>query len=125
MLLAGGVAGSASWVIVYPVDVLKTRIQSDGMDGPLKYRSAMHCLQEGLRTEGAAFLGRGIVSTIIRAFPTNAVTFTVVAWTLKLADQIPETLQTSSKERDSYKPFSFKSLLKQSIHLFEEGTLSM
>ena len=30
LLLAGGLAGCAAWIISYPVDVIKTRIQKDG-----------------------------------------------------------------------------------------------
>ncbi|CAH1403548.1 unnamed protein product [Nezara viridula] len=85
-MLAGGTAGSISWVIVYPVDVLKTRMQSDGINSKNKYNSYIHCFQDSLKTEGYMFLTRGIVSTIIRAFPTNAVTFTVVTWTMRLSD---------------------------------------
>ena len=32
-LVAGGVAGSGAWASIYPVDVVKTRIQSSSLDG--------------------------------------------------------------------------------------------
>lgn len=33
MLMAGGTAGALSWLLAYPVDVIKSRIQVDGMSG--------------------------------------------------------------------------------------------
>lgn len=33
MLMAGGTAGAVSWLLAYPVDVIKTRVQVDGMSG--------------------------------------------------------------------------------------------
>ena len=33
LLLAGGMAGTASWVLTYPVDVIKSRVQADGLHG--------------------------------------------------------------------------------------------
>jgi solute carrier family 25 carnitine/acylcarnitine transporter 20/29 len=32
LLFAGGAAGTLSWLINYPTDVLKTRFQADGID---------------------------------------------------------------------------------------------
>lgn len=36
--------------------------------------------------EGLAFLSKGLAPTLLRAFPTNAVTFAVVTWVIRLAD---------------------------------------
>ncbi|KOC70144.1 Mitochondrial carnitine/acylcarnitine carrier protein CACL [Habropoda laboriosa] len=83
MLLAGGLAGTASWVISYPLDVVKSRIQANGN----RYAGVIDCLKRSVMTEGYSCLYRGLSSTILRAFPTNAVTFTVVAWTFRLLGQ--------------------------------------
>lgn len=122
ILLAGGLAGSASWLIVYPVDVIKTRMQSDGVQGAPKYRNAVHCLKESLKAEGPRFLTRGLVSTIVRAFPTNAATFTVVNWIIRLTDAVTIPVVV---RKDKEVKFSFKASLNKSVHLFEEGSLAM
>ncbi|XP_076245466.1 mitochondrial basic amino acids transporter [Calliopsis andreniformis] len=80
MLLAGGLAGTTSWVVSYPLDVVKSRIQS----GSYHYAGIYDCLRQSVRSEGYSCLYRGLNSTILRAFPTNAVTFTVVTWTFRL-----------------------------------------
>lgn len=84
MLFAGGFAGTVSWVMTYPVDVIKSRLQSDGMQGPAKYKGAVDCLKKSISSEGYGFLTRGLTSTILRAFPMNAACFTVVTWTFRL-----------------------------------------
>lgn len=79
VLLAGGLAGTASWVVSYPIDVVKSRIQAD-----TRYSGPIDCFRKSVRCEGYSCMFRGLNSTIIRAFPTNAVTFAVVTWTMKL-----------------------------------------
>lgn len=82
-LMAGGFAGTFSWIISFPIDVVKSRLQVDGMDGKPKYTGAMDCLRKSVAAEGWTFLTRGLNSTLIRAFPMNAVCFFVVTYTLK------------------------------------------
>ena len=83
MLVAGGLAGTVSWVLVYPVDVIKSRIQIDGLT-ETKYENSLHCLKKSIASEGYGFLYRGLSPTILRAFPVNAATFAVVTWTIRL-----------------------------------------
>jgi hypothetical protein len=40
--LAGGLAGCSSWLFIYPVDYIKTVIQSQSLSN-LKYKSATDC----------------------------------------------------------------------------------
>lgn len=40
--LNGGLAGTMSWLTTYPLDYVKTLIQSDNLDAR-KYRSAYDC----------------------------------------------------------------------------------
>lgn len=83
--MAGGIAGMVSWV-AYPIDVLKTRMQMDGVDGPVKYRNSLDCLRKCVAQEGYSFMFRGFTPTIIRAFPVNAACFTVVTWTMRICE---------------------------------------
>ena len=43
-MCAGGVAGMAFWAFIYPVDYVKTILQSDSLAEP-KFRSNWHCAQ--------------------------------------------------------------------------------
>ncbi|XP_031617145.1 mitochondrial basic amino acids transporter [Contarinia nasturtii] len=83
-LFAGGTAGAFSWTFTIPIDVIKSRLQIDGMNGEQKmYNGMIDCFRKSYKTEGSAFLTRGLNSTLLRAFPMNAVCFVVVSETLK------------------------------------------
>jgi solute carrier family 25 carnitine/acylcarnitine transporter 20/29 len=79
---AGGCAGSLTWAIVYPVDVIKTRIQTAPLDQP---RSQLRMLTVGadlVRQYGVRYLFRGLSVTLLRAFPVNGTIFPVYEFTL-------------------------------------------
>jgi len=90
ILLAGGFSGVCSWVLTYPIDVVKSRVQTDGFLGPKKYKGTIDCFVQSYRTEGFNAFTRGLTSTIIRAFPTNAATFLVVSMTFKIFGPLVE-----------------------------------
>ncbi|XP_047200915.1 mitochondrial basic amino acids transporter isoform X5 [Girardinichthys multiradiatus] len=79
LLFAGGMSGIASWLSTYPVDVIKSRLQADGVGGVNKYNSIMDCVKQSLQKEGYRVFTRGLTSTLLRAFPVNATTFATVA----------------------------------------------
>lgn len=71
MFLAGGLAGVTSWAQCYPVDTIKSRVQSNST----KYKGAMDCIRQTYRSEGIPGFFGGFRATMYRAFLTNAVTF--------------------------------------------------
>ena len=66
-MLAAAVAGVASWVVFYPLDVVKSRMQLDF--NRKIYRSTWHCLKKTYQEGGLSALYRGIGYTVIRAAP--------------------------------------------------------
>lgn len=75
-MLSGGLAGLSSWVIGYPIDYIKTKIQSQDLDEK-KYKNAWDCFMKNYRKHGLKRFTRGLVTVSLRAFPVNAVGFTV------------------------------------------------
>ena len=79
--LAGGISGAFTWAIIYPFDVIKSRMQT----GPLERQ-----LQKGMWTvasdivkeHGWRFMFRGLGVTLVRAFPVNAIIFPVYEFVL-------------------------------------------
>lgn len=85
LLFAGGMSGIASWLSTYPVDVIKSRLQADGVGGVYRYSSIMDCVRQSVANEGYRVFTRGLTSTLLRAFPVNAATFATVTLVLMYA----------------------------------------
>ena len=73
-LLSGGIAGVACWSGIYPVDYVKTLIQTDSLEKP-KYKSSVDCMMEELRTKPIKSFFRGVEIMLARAFVVNAFGF--------------------------------------------------
>lgn len=98
LFMAGGVAGVISWILTVPMDVIKSRLQADGMVDKHRYTGITDCFKQSYKEEGVAFLTRGMCSTLLRAFFINAACFFVVSWTLKMFDR--RTVQMEIPEDD-------------------------
>ncbi|KAL2077808.1 hypothetical protein ACEWY4_027312 [Coilia grayii] len=80
--LAGGLAGSISWVTATPADVVKSRLQADAMH-QRKYRGILHCISHSYKTEGIHVFFRGATVNAIRGFPMSATMFLTYELSLK------------------------------------------
>uniref|UniRef100_A0A3P8W0G2 Solute carrier family 25 member 48 n=1 Tax=Cynoglossus semilaevis TaxID=244447 RepID=A0A3P8W0G2_CYNSE len=72
--LAGGLAGSISWVTATPADVVKSRIQADAQL-QRKYKGILDCIIQSYKTEGIHVFFRGVSVNAIRGFPMSATMF--------------------------------------------------
>ncbi|KAJ3416844.1 hypothetical protein HDV05_008429 [Chytridiales sp. JEL 0842] len=75
LLMAGGLAGIVGWLSTYPIDVAKTRIQSQTSG---RSSTLFQTIRTIYQREGIKVLFAGLGATALRAFPTNAATFYVV-----------------------------------------------
>ncbi|XP_012583225.1 PREDICTED: mitochondrial ornithine transporter 2-like [Condylura cristata] len=69
LMLSGGIAGICLWLVVFPVDCVKSRIQVLSMSG--KQAGFTGTLLSIAKTEGIAVLYSGLSATMIRAIPAN------------------------------------------------------
>ncbi|XP_028295483.1 mitochondrial basic amino acids transporter-like isoform X2 [Gouania willdenowi] len=90
LLFAGGITGIVSWLSTYPADVIKSRLQADGIGGVYQYSSIADCVRQSVRKEGYGVFTRGLTSTLLRAFPVNAATFATVTLVLMYARGVEE-----------------------------------
>ncbi|XP_022663570.1 mitochondrial basic amino acids transporter-like isoform X2 [Varroa destructor] len=70
ILMAGGMAGVTSWMLCYPIDAVKSRIQEASESSSFTTTTSRMYRQEGLRS-----FFRGVNAAVIRAYPANAAIF--------------------------------------------------
>jgi solute carrier family 25 (mitochondrial carnitine/acylcarnitine transporter), member 20/29 len=61
LLLAGGLSGCISWLLTYPIDVVKTRFQAD-----TSYKTVYECYINTVKSQGYIGFWRGITPTLFR-----------------------------------------------------------
>ncbi|XP_072697185.1 solute carrier family 25 member 48 isoform X4 [Canis lupus baileyi] len=72
--LAGGMAGAISWGTATPMDVVKSRLQADGVYLN-KYKGVLDCISQSYQKEGLKVFFRGITVNAVRGFPMSAAMF--------------------------------------------------
>eukprot|EP00096_Caligus_rogercresseyi_P007217 TRINITY_DN25018_c0_g1_i1.p1 TRINITY_DN25018_c0_g1~~TRINITY_DN25018_c0_g1_i1.p1 ORF type:complete len:296 (+),score=52.16 TRINITY_DN25018_c0_g1_i1:175-1062(+) len=77
-IVAGGIAGMTLWTLIFPADVIKSRLQVSGATTPM-YRMAMDIY----RKEGLLALYNGLLPTLIRTFPASGVLFLTYEYSKK------------------------------------------
>lgn len=81
-LIGGSLAGEAYWLSCFPIDLMKSKLQSDSWESP-KYKNLKDCYNQTKKNGTAAFFN-GIGPCLLRAVPANAVTFLVFEFVLNL-----------------------------------------
>ncbi|ORY67229.1 mitochondrial carrier domain-containing protein [Pseudomassariella vexata] len=79
----GGLAGEALWLGSYPLDVVKSKMQTDGFGKEQRYKTMRDCFTQTWRGEGMRGFWKGIGPTLLRAMPVSAGTFAVVELTMR------------------------------------------
>lgn len=72
--IAGGISGSSSWLLSYPIDYVKTVIQSQQIEN-IKYKSGIDCAIKKYKEEGVKTFFKGLGVTLLRSFPVNGLGF--------------------------------------------------
>lgn len=104
VLLCGGIAGVVTWASIFPLDVIKTRVQTQLLQGaesaPLlgnpsvgpatasgsvsaQRIGALEMARRTYRNEGGAVFFRGLTVCSVRAFVVNAAQWAVYEWIMK------------------------------------------
>ncbi|KAJ8077989.1 Mitochondrial carrier protein ymc2 [Marasmius tenuissimus] len=76
-VLYGAAAGYALWAVIYPIDMIKSRMQTDGFSPETgrKYKNSLDCVRQVWRAEGFRAFTRGLGPTLIRSPFANGATF--------------------------------------------------
>lgn len=83
LCMFGGLSGYTLWIAIYPVDVIKSKLQTDSLSNP-KYRGSIDVAKDIFKRSGIKGFYKGFVPTILRAAPANGATFAVFELTMRL-----------------------------------------
>lgn len=77
--LSGGLAGMSSWLLIFPIDLVKSRIQKTVSfnEDRSKLPKIVPVIQEVIRHGGLRALYSGIMPTLVRAFPAHSINFLI------------------------------------------------
>jgi solute carrier family 25 aspartate/glutamate transporter 12/13 len=77
--LLGSIAGAFGAFVVYPIDLVKTRMQNQraGRPGQLLYKNSIDCFQKVIRNEGFRGLYSGVLPQLVGVAPEKAIKLTV------------------------------------------------
>lgn len=77
--LLGSVAGAVGATVVYPIDLVKTRMQNQrsAMVGQVLYKNSLDCFRKVIRSEGVLGLYRGLGPQLVGVAPEKAIKLTV------------------------------------------------
>lgn len=100
VLLCGGLAGVITWASIFPLDVIKTRVQTQVLqssslstgeqrtllqsDAAKPRLSSMEIARQAYQTEGAGVFFRGLGVCSVRAFVVNAVQWAVYEYMMRV-----------------------------------------
>lgn len=114
VLLAGGIAGIVTWASIYPLDVVKTRVQTQTLPGvaavsseslPVaertsllqrqrasqeteKYLGSWTIAKQAYRNEGSSVFFRGLTICCVRAFIVSAAQWAVYEWMMRYLNEV-------------------------------------
>lgn len=84
---AGGTAGMLSFLLLHPVDVLKSCRQMQAADAARDSTSIVSLARVGMQQSGPSFFLRGLGPSVLRAAPVSAVIFVVYEQVLDFLQQ--------------------------------------
>ena len=82
-LIAGGVAGLCFWIFLYPIDFIKTTIQTDSLSNP-KYNGIMDVFSQKMKEGGLKTFYKGYTVCLMRAVPVNSGGFLAFEMALRM-----------------------------------------
>ena len=88
----GAIAGATGAAAVYPIDLVKTRMQNQRTGsyiGELMYTNSLDCFKKVVRHEGPGGLYRGLGPQLLGVAPEKAIKLTVSVLTIWLVGGPP------------------------------------
>jgi len=90
---AGGIAGSNSFFFTHPIDVIKSMRQEQKIGTPKEQTRMLYLIKNAYVANGRSMsiFARGVIPSVIRAYPVSAVTFVIYDYLLRTLDRFDWT----------------------------------
>ena len=93
MLSMGATANICGSIVSYPLQLVRTKLQSQGMPGKKKYFDGVFdCLSQTYKRFGIRGLYSGLIPNFMKAIPASSISYTVY---LKTSDFLKEKVSDS------------------------------
>eukprot|EP00026_Physarum_polycephalum_P012989 Phypoly_transcript_13344.p1 GENE.Phypoly_transcript_13344~~Phypoly_transcript_13344.p1 ORF type:complete len:325 (+),score=41.10 Phypoly_transcript_13344:95-1069(+) len=96
-LAGGSVAGIASTIMTYPLDLVRTRLAAQGE--PKIYKSLGDCFASTVRRKGIQSLWSGVLPTVVQIIPSMAIQFTAYELLNKTYNNYCHSRETTANKR--------------------------
>lgn len=80
----GSLSGVVLWLAIYPLDVVKSMIQTDTLRNPRFKNSMKNVINHLYREQGISAFFKGFAPTMLRAAPVNGATFVTFELVMRL-----------------------------------------
>jgi len=93
---AGGMAGSNSFLFTHPIDVIKSIRQEQIIATPREQTKTLYLIKQAYLANGRSLsiFTRGVIPSVVRAYPVSAVTFVIYDYLLRALDRFDWTATT-------------------------------
>lgn len=83
------------WTVATPMDVIKARLQMDGVREMKRYKGFVNCITETVRVEGSKVFINSLAINWLRAFPVNMVVFATYELLISFLRAKPDSVRPS------------------------------
>lgn len=84
LCLYGAFSGTALWIMIYPIDVVKSVMQTDSLKSPANGKNMFEAAKSIYLKHGISAFFKGFAPTMLRAAPANGATFATFELAMRL-----------------------------------------
>ncbi|KAJ3287473.1 hypothetical protein HK104_008563 [Borealophlyctis nickersoniae] len=100
-MLGGGMAGTLSWIVLFPIDITKSVLQREALRPNPKYANAYAFVRARWAKAGIRGFYSGISAQLVRSFPVHALNFLVYEHVMEFCKGLGLSSSSSSSSSTS------------------------
>ena len=77
VLACGMASSSTAMLLTYPLNLIRTRLQANGMPGAPTYEGPADCFRQAIRAGGVRGLYQGILPNLLKVLPSTSISYAI------------------------------------------------